>query len=129
MVAGADGSSVTLMDHGDAGETTSLMMPGDGGAPAPNTVTYATSSVDGIGSAAPWGYAAGRVGADVRAVRVVLVDGTTVTASVHGGVWAAWWPREAVVRSVQVTLDDGRPGVSPAPPSASVALERVQQSG
>ena len=34
----------------------------------------------------------GLVGPDVDAVKIVLSNGTIVTATVHNGLWGAWWP-------------------------------------
>jgi hypothetical protein len=36
----------------------------------------------------------GLVGADVTGVDVVLTNGLRVTASLRGGIWGAWWPRD-----------------------------------
>jgi hypothetical protein len=64
---------------------------------------------------------AGRVGSDVTAVTLVLGDGSTVTATVANGWFAAWWPANwnggqpgeggpighAVAHSAQVTTTTG----------------------
>jgi len=42
----------------------------------------------------------GRVAADVSAVTIALADGRTVTASVGGGHWLAWWPGDVDATSV-----------------------------
>jgi hypothetical protein len=36
----------------------------------------------------------GLCGADVTGVDIVLTNGLRVTASLRGGVWGAWWPRD-----------------------------------
>jgi len=42
----------------------------------------------------------GRVAADVTAVTIALADGRTVTASVGGGHWLAWWPGDVGATTV-----------------------------
>jgi len=53
----------------------------------------------------------GRAGASVEQVHVTTVDGTTISATVDGGYWSAWWPTNNPDHSsdatVAVTLDDG----------------------
>ncbi len=85
----------------------------DDAQPEADAATYASGGINGVGSDAPWGFAVGRVGADVVSVEVILGDETSVTASVADGVWAAWWPQAVLVADVVPTLADGTTGTSP----------------
>jgi hypothetical protein len=51
-------------------------------------------SGSGLGGDA-YAYATGRVGSEIGGVVIALADGTSVTASIGGGRFAAWWPGEA----------------------------------
>ena len=48
-------------------------------------------SASGVNS---WSYLHGLIGSDVGGVVIALADGTSITASVGGGRFAAWWPGE-----------------------------------
>jgi hypothetical protein len=63
------------------------------GVPAPIEL-FASSggSSSGVDS---WSYLHGIVGSDIGRVVIALADGTSVTASVGGGRFAAWWPTGA----------------------------------
>jgi mannose-6-phosphate isomerase-like protein (cupin superfamily) len=47
--------------------------------------------------------AEGSVGAQVSGVSLTLSDGSSVVATVENGLFAAWWPGQATVSSIQVT--------------------------
>lgn len=57
-----------------------------------------------------YGFAAGRVGADVRDV-TLQEDGLEITATVENGWWSAWWPSDdeslLVSGSITVVTSDG----------------------
>jgi hypothetical protein len=40
-------------------------------------------------------YVTGQIGSEIGGVVIALADGTSVTASIDGGRFAAWWPGEA----------------------------------
>jgi hypothetical protein len=56
---------------------------------------------------APYTLAEGRVGSDVRAVTLVLADGSKVTASLGRGWFLAWWPGAAQVNAAEVRTSTG----------------------
>ncbi|MDQ3094356.1 MAG: hypothetical protein M3Q82_00080, partial [Actinomycetota bacterium] len=59
----------------------------------------------------------GTAGPDVSGVDIALVDGTTVTATVHDGTWAAWWPDtldDPSVATLQVHTGSGIRTVDPS---------------
>ena len=51
---------------------------------------------------------AGFAGSAVTRIAVLRTDGVTVTASIHDGLWAAWWPGTWQAASVTVHTRDGR---------------------
>jgi hypothetical protein len=67
-----------------------------------------SASIDGAGQT----YVAdllmyGPAGANVARVEVLLEDGSSVDASLGGGVWVGWWNRSISSVGVRATLDDG----------------------
>jgi hypothetical protein len=52
----------------------------------------AGGSASGVDS---WSYLHGLIGSDIGGVVIALADGTSITASVGGGRFVAWWPGEA----------------------------------
>ncbi|CAM5786132.1 hypothetical protein [Cellulomonas persica] len=118
LVLSGSGDVVLGSGSGDASdaprEQLSVGVVGDDETPAADGATYAAGGIDGVGSDEPWGFAVGRVGADVTSVEVRLADGSTVQASVAEGVWAAWWPTQQLAAGVVPTLADGTVGQSPA---------------
>ena len=58
-----------------------------------------TSSSDGHS----FTVAEGSVGSQVTGTTLELSDGSSVEATVQNGLFAAWWPSEATVSSIQVT--------------------------
>ena len=58
----------------------------------------------------------GAAGPDVTGVDLRLADGTRITATVHSGLWAAWWPTTvstAGLAELVVTTDAGQWVVDP----------------
>jgi hypothetical protein len=49
----------------------------------------------------------GQVGSQVTGATVVLHDGSSVVATVSNGLFAAWWPGQDGVSSIQVTTTTG----------------------
>ena len=49
----------------------------------------------------------GAAGEGVTGVRIHLSNGTTVTATVGGGYFAAWWPSQAHIVTADVTTAGG----------------------
>ena len=49
----------------------------------------------------------GAAGQGVSGIRIHLSNGTTVTATVGGGYFAAWWPSQAHVVNADVTTATG----------------------
>jgi hypothetical protein len=76
-------------------------------APSP-TASPGTISQDG-GGGGNWGGQMwiGAAGTGVTGVRVHLSNGTTVTATVGGGYFAAWWPSQATLVNADVTTASG----------------------
>jgi hypothetical protein len=80
-------------EPGTGGFFGSLGPAADSGA-APRRGDAVVEDASGLGEVddGVFGYASGRVGADVARVVVTLADGREVEASVEAGRWAAWWP-------------------------------------
>ena len=70
------------------------------GPSAPNPATGGTLK-------AQWTFTAGRVGADVTGLTVVLPDGTSVEATVANGWFAAWWPEGGAPQAARITTATG----------------------
>jgi hypothetical protein len=51
--------------------------------------------------------AEGSVGSQVSGATMQLSDGTSVVATVNNGLFAAWWPGQATLSSIQVTTTAG----------------------
>lgn len=49
----------------------------------------------------------GEVGSQVTGASVLLSDGSSVVATVSNGLFAAWWPGQVTVSSIQVTTTTG----------------------
>jgi hypothetical protein len=49
----------------------------------------------------------GSVGSQVTGATLLLSDGSSVVATVENGLFAAWWPTQATVSSIQVTTTAG----------------------
>jgi hypothetical protein len=49
----------------------------------------------------------GSVGSQVSGATLLLSDGSNVVATVSNGLFAAWWPSQATVSSIQVTTTTG----------------------
>jgi hypothetical protein len=49
----------------------------------------------------------GSVGSQVSGATLLLSDGSSVVATVGNGLFAAWWPSQATVSSIQVTTTSG----------------------
>lgn len=82
------GGEISVLD----GDSTSVPYRGDAG----NAMLY------------------GAIGPQVSGVEVVLRSGQSVTASVHDGIWAAWWPLargQAVGAKLVVTTAEGQRSV------------------
>jgi len=50
----------------------------------------------------------GRAGPQVSSILIHRTDGVVVTAAVHDGLWAAWWPDKAAPATLTVRTRDGR---------------------
>jgi hypothetical protein len=50
--------------------------------------------VPGGSGSGSWSYVTGHVGSEIGGVVLELADGSQITASVGGGMYAAWWPGE-----------------------------------
>ncbi|MBS2965872.1 hypothetical protein KGA66_22680 [Actinocrinis puniceicyclus] len=57
---------------------------------------------------------AGRAGPEVSSVLIHRADGVVVTATVHDGLWAAWWPGTVLAAELTVYTRDGRSHDQPA---------------
>jgi hypothetical protein len=91
---------------------------GSGPLPAPmrSALSIDVNGV-GTGSGGDIHELGGRVAADVTAVTISLADDRTVTASLGGGHWLAWWPGDAGATNVtgldaagQVVVEEAVPG-------------------
>lgn len=50
----------------------------------------------------------GRAGPEVSSILIHRTDGVVVTAALHDGLWAAWWPGQAAPTVLTVRTRDGR---------------------
>lgn len=91
------GSSGILSVGGSNGETL----------PAPNPTSIGIPGVGGGRGSPSLTTAYGHAGTDVTGVTLHLTDGTDVEATVHGGLYAAWWPGSIDVLSTTVTTASG----------------------
>jgi hypothetical protein len=77
-----------------------------GAAPAPGgavvDLTFATS-----GNGQSFTAVEGSVGSQVSGATMLLSDGSSVVATVSNGLFAAWWPGQTTVSSIQVTTTAG----------------------
>jgi hypothetical protein len=101
QVAGASDGSVTWLTSGSGNDA-----PGD--PPAPLSL-----EVDGMGSSSGSDIETinditGRTGAGVVRVRILLSDGSEVTASTSNSWFYAWWPGEATAASLAADDATGR---------------------
>lgn len=129
VVTGQGGSSLQSSSDDETGSNVHIGTVREDVPPAADGATFVGGETQGFGSDEPWGSAVGRVGALVTSVEVGLSDGTTLTASVHDGVWAGWWPGESHVASVTPTLADGSTGTSPEIERYDLAVVEGSQSG
>ncbi|HEY2768991.1 MAG TPA: hypothetical protein VGI87_00360 [Solirubrobacteraceae bacterium] len=74
--------------------------------PAPDQIALSGPGPTARGGA-PYTLAEGRVGSDVRAVTLVLADGSKVTASIGGGWFLAWWPGATQLSAAEVQTSTG----------------------
>ena len=77
-----------------------------GAAPSPGAAVMDlsfTSSHDGDS----FTVAEGSVGSQVTGATLLLKDGSSVVATVNNGLFAAWWPGQSSVTSIQVTTTAG----------------------
>ncbi len=74
-------------------------------APGEATVEFENSAVNSNG----WAFSVveGSVGWQVSVVTLTLSDGSSVVATVGHGIFAAWWPSQATVSSIQATGASG----------------------
>jgi hypothetical protein len=56
----------------------------------------------------------GLAGPQVSSILIHRTDGVVVTAAVHDGLWAAWWPGNAAAATLTVQTRDGRSHDLPA---------------
>jgi hypothetical protein len=104
VYAGTSGESVCLWKFGLIG------ISGSNGAMLPATNTQSIG-VPGVGFASdrgsPYTYAFGTAGSGVKAITLVLTNGTRVDATVQHGLYGAWWPSKTDVASAQVSAAAG----------------------
>jgi hypothetical protein len=81
-------------------ESSNTSVPTAGGAVA--NMIY-TSNQNGQ----PFTVAEGSVGSLVTGATLILSDGSSVVATVENGLFAAWWPGQATVSSIQTTATAG----------------------
>jgi hypothetical protein len=66
-----------------------------------------SSSHAPVGGGDGYSFAEGRAGANVTGATLLLSDGQSVTATVEGGWFVAWWPGDSAAASAQLTTSDG----------------------
>jgi hypothetical protein len=90
---------------------------GGGGRTSPAQPTASEVLSDGGGSSFTFDASGARVdttdivglaGSQVSSILIHRTDGVVVTAAVHDGLWAAWWPGRAAAATLTVRTRDGR---------------------
>jgi hypothetical protein len=69
-----------------------------------DVLTWGSSPQDGSKKGLVFGHA----GQGVKQVTVLLGSGTSVTATVNGGYYLAWWPTPETITSITTTDSSGR---------------------
>lgn len=105
---GVFGTCMLLDERGDGG-----MRTNGGRQPAADDIvsdgqgTGAAFTFDASGARVDIVSVAGRAGAQVSSVLISRADGVVVTAAVHDGLWAAWWPGTTAAVRYTVHTGDG----------------------
>ena len=104
---GEFGTCMLLDERGDGG-----MMSSGARQPAADDIVFeggtgAGFTFDASGTRVDIVSVAGRAGSQVSSVRILRADGVVVTAAVHDGLWAAWWPGTSVALRYTVYTRDG----------------------
>jgi hypothetical protein len=109
-IAGTPGGSMGLV-HGQGASTSSVAStPPSSGAIGGLSTNWNSSSNDDV--------ATGEAGSEVTGITFALSGGSSVTATVANGYFAAWWPGNVSPTSAQVTTAQGTSTTSlPAPPA------------
>jgi hypothetical protein len=98
----ADGNTVV---HQSSTQNVSTP-PSSATPPAPGAVTVDTDNTT-VDNGQYFSVIEGQVGSRVSGATLLLSDGTTVVTTVSNGLFAAWWPGEATLSSIQVTTTAG----------------------
>jgi hypothetical protein len=78
----------------------------NGSAPSPGGAVANLTYTDRQGDE-QFTVAEGSVGSEVSGATLLLSDGTSVVTTVSNGLFAAWWPGQATMSSIQVTTTNG----------------------
>jgi hypothetical protein len=98
-MSSAVGNSVVLRSSGSESVTTNPSSPTP---PAPGAaVVNVNNTTNDNGQF--FSVIEGSVGSQVSGATLLLSDGSSVVATVSNGLFAAWWPSQATVSSIQVT--------------------------
>lgn len=95
------GAKLNTVEHESVtfGDTTN---PLSATPPAPGAVVIDITTTT-VANGQSFSVVEGAVGSQVTAATLVLSDGSSVVTTVDNGLFAAWWPGQATVSSVQVT--------------------------
>jgi hypothetical protein len=99
----ADGNTVVQQSSGSENSTTS---PASSTPPAPGAAVVDIDNT-AVSDGQSFSVVEGSVGSLVSGATVLLSDGSSVVATVGNGLFAAWWPSQATVSSIQVTTTTG----------------------
>jgi len=99
----ANGNTVVQQSSGSEQFVTS---PSATTSPAPGAAVVNIDNT-AVSSGQKFSVVEGSVGSQVSGATLLLSDGTSVVATVSNGAFAAWWPSQATVSSIQVTTTSG----------------------
>jgi hypothetical protein len=98
-----DGNTVVQQSTGSESFVTS---PASATPVAPGAAAVEVDNTS-IGNGQSFNVVEGSVGSQVSGATLLLSDGSSVVATVGNGIFAAWWPSQATVSSIQVTTTSG----------------------
>ncbi len=98
--SGANGNGQSISSINSSDNASSASTPPPGGAVV--NLSYVDTQ-----SGQSFTVAEGSVGSEVSGATLLLSDGSSVISTVDNGLFAAWWPGQATVSSIQVTTTAG----------------------
>jgi hypothetical protein len=98
-----DGNTVVQQTSGSEQFVTS---PAATTSPAPGAAVVNVDNT-AVSNGQTFSVVEGSVGSQVSGATLLLSDGSSVVATVENGCFAAWWPSQATVSSIQVTTTAG----------------------